>query len=800
MRVSWNWLREFVEVTLSPEAVAERLTQAGLEVEAIEVVGEGLDQVVVGEVISVRPLSTASDLFLCEVTAGGEFPVNVITPLPVLAGQRVAVALLGARLPTGAEVRLVEIGGQRSQAKICSEADLGLGTNDKEPLRLPLQLALGLPVAQALAVSDTILDVAVTPNRGDCLSVLGIAREIAALTGSRLRRPRIRVAEQGTATERFIRISIAPDAACHRYVARVFTDVEVGPSPLWIQYRLKSVGLRPINNVVDVTNYVMWERGQPLHAFDYDRLPAHEITVRHASAREEFITLDGGSRLIEPGDLLITSGEKTIALAGIMGGAGTEVSEATRRVLLESAWFVPSAVRRTAKRLGLKTEASYRFERGVDIEGVVVAADRAGALLSEVCGGRASASPLDVYPRPHASVPIPVRIAKVQSFLGLPMGRQEVVGCLRPLGFDVSPAPRGTVSVTPPSYRLDVEREIDVIEEVARVVGYDRLPATLPRSTLGGNGLGQVERTFRQIRRLLTSLGLYEAIPLAFASAEENRDFPGVVPGRRAVELLNPLSREDAEMRLSLLPGLVRATRHNLSQGAEAVPLFLLGKVFWRGEEGDYREQVHLAGTICPRFAEHGVGWRKERIGFAQVKGVVESVLQFLRTPLPKYVRVPELRTFHPGKAASVEIDGRRLGVIGALHPRLEKRYQLASPCWVFELDLETSLQYRRRGFAVQSLPRFPAIKRDLAVVVDEGFEAGNVIDFIRQWEPGTCVVEAVELVDEYRGSPIPVGDKSLTYSVWYRSLERTLTDEEVNDVHDRLSRALAQRFEVRLR
>ncbi|GBD26286.1 Phenylalanine--tRNA ligase beta subunit [bacterium HR30] len=800
MRVSWNWLREFVEVTLPPEVVANRLTQAGLEVEAVEALGGGLDHVVVGEVVSVYPLSNGSDYFFCEVAAGGELPVSAVSPFPLVAGERVAVALLGARLPSGAEVRLVEVGGRRSEAKICTEADLGLGTNDQEPLRLPSEVALGSAIADALGLADTILDVAVTPNRGDCLSVLGIAREIAALTGARLRRPRIRVAEQGAATEEFVRINIAPDAACHRYVARVFTDVQLGPSPLWMQYRLRAVGLRPINNVVDVTNYVMWERGQPLHAFDYDRLPSHEITVRHAAEREEFVTLDGAVRVIEPGDLLITSGDKTIALAGIMGGQSTEVTETTRRVLLESAWFVPASVRRTAKRLGLKTEASYRFERGVDIEGVALAADRAGALLAEICGARPSAGRVDVYPRPHVSAPLAVRIGRVESLLGTPVSRQEIVGCLRSLGFDVSPAPRGTVSVLPPSYRLDVEREIDVIEEVARVIGYDRLPATLPRSVLGGKGLGPAERVFRQIRRVLTALGLYEAVPLAFASEQENHDFPGIAPGRRSVRLLNPLSRDDAEMRLSLLSSLARVVRHNLSQGAEAVPLFVLGKVFWRSEEGGYQERVHLAAMICPRFAEHGVGWRKERTEFAHVKGLVDTTLQFLGVAAPRYVKAPEATSFHPGKVAFVEVEGRRLGVVGALHPQLERRYELVSPCWAFELDLETGLQYRRARFVVQSLPRFPAVKRDLAVVVNEGFEAGDVIDFIRQWEPGTCIVEAVELVDEYSGSPIPPGSKSLTYSVWYRSLDRTLTDEEVNDVHARLSQGLAQKLGIRLR
>ncbi|GIW43439.1 MAG: phenylalanine--tRNA ligase beta subunit [Candidatus Binatia bacterium] len=801
MRVSWNWLQEFVEVSEPVEAVAERLTQAGLEVESIEVFGQGLEHVVAGEVVSVTHLPDTPGFVACEVLAGGDLPpVAVITPFPVRAGQRVAVALLGAKLPSGDEVRLVEVSGRRSEARICTEADLRLGSNSNEPFWLPVEVSTGTPISVALGLKDTILEVAVTPNRGDCLSILGIAREVAALTGQRLRRPRIRVAERLGPTAEFVRVNIAPDAACHRYVARVFTDVHVGASPLWMQYRLKAVGLRPVNNIVDVTNYVMWERGQPLHAFDYDRLPAREITVRHASQREEFVTLDGETRVVEPGDLLITSGEKPVALAGIIGGANTEVSEATRRVLLESAWFSPRTVRRTAKRLGLKTEASYRFERGVDIEGVSVAADRAGALLGELCGARASSGRVDEYPRPHVPAPLAVRLAKVEELLGVSVGRQEMVGALRSLGFDTSPAPRGTVTVTPPSYRQDVEREIDVVEEVARLLGYDRLPATMPRSTLGGKGLGPLERAARNVRRLLVGLGLHEAIPLAFASAQENQDFAGIVSGRLPVRLRNPLSREDAEMRLSLVSGLVRAARHNLAQGAEAVALFVVGKVFWRDEQGPYRERLHIGGLVCPRFPEHGIGWRRKVTEFADIKGVMDTLLEFAAAPLPRYERAEGLSSFHPGKVAYVNVEGERLAVLGALHPKIERRYELASPCWVFELDLETCLQYRRARFSASELPRFPAVKRDLAIVVEEGFPAGAVLDLIRQWEAGTCIVEAVELVDEYIGPPIPAGHKSLTYSVWYRSPGRTLTDPEVNDVHTRLMEALVDRLGVRPR
>lgn len=800
MRVSWNWLGEFVELSQPPETVAERLTLAGLEVESVEYLGRGLDQVVAAEVLSVTPVEGSAQAFSCQLAAGNDARVSVLAPFAVEAGRKVALALPGAQLPRAGEAEVVHAAEGMPEGKICTEADLQLTADDRTPLYLPMDASPGTPVTAVLPLEDTILDIAVTPNRGDCLSILGIAREVAALTGQHLRRPRIRVAEHFGASSDWIQVAIAPGAACHRYVARVLTDVAIQPSPLWLQYRLRAVGLRPINNVVDVTNYVMWERGQPLHAFDYDRLPAPEITVRHADTREEFVTLDGETRVLEPGDLLITSGGRTVALAGLMGGANTEVSESTRRVLLESAWFSPRSVRRAARRLGLKTEASYRFERGVDVEGVAAAADRAAALFVTLCGARAAAGKVDIYPRPYQPAPVALRLGRTQELLGFPLSRQEVSTALRALGFEVAPAPRGTIAVTPPSYRLDIEREIDVVEEAARVIGYERIPETLLRGPIESHGIGSLEGCCRELRRVLRTLGLFEAIPLAFASSEENADFPGLVADRLRVGLQNPLSREDAEMRLSLLTSLVRVLRHNLAQGLDAVPLFLLGKVFWRDPQGQCCERVHLAGIVCPRFLEHGVGWRRKQAEFVDIKGVVETVFEATGVDTPEFVATSSFDFFHPGQTAAVAVGDDVVGVVGGIHPRLEEKYELISPCWAFELDLEKTLQYRRRRFSARSLPRFPAVKRDLAIVVDEGFAAGEIVRFVRQWGAGECNVEAVELVDRYMGPPIPEGRKSLTYSVWYRSPERTLTDAEVNEAHAKLTQALLDSFPVRLR
>ena len=796
MRASWNWLREFVELEFSPVAVAERLSMAGLEVERIERVGEHLREVVIAEVLSVRPSPASAGLLVCEVRARGEVPSVVLSPLAGLrAGARVPLAPLGATLPGGRKVELMEQDGIRSFGQLCSEWDLGLGPEADRVFDLGDDAPVGTPLAEFLQLEDSILEVSVTPNRGDCLSILGLAREIAALTGARLKRPRLRLAERERDTRQWIAVRVADPIGCRRSVARGVTEVRVGPSPLWMQHRLRSVGLRPINNVVDVTNYVLWERGQPLHAFDYDRLPVKEIVVDRAGIAMSFVTLDGQTRMLEPDDLLIFSGATPVALAGIMGGANSEVSASTRTVLLESAWFSPVAIRRTARRLGLRSEASYRFERGVDPEGVPSAADRAAALLAELCGGRVAAERIDAYPQPLERAPIALRVRRVEECLGTEVSRPFVSGALKRLGMEVSAAPHGVLNVVPPTYRSDLEREIDLVEEVARVLGYDQIPLALPGGAVASHGLGETEVHYRNVRRFFVAQGFCEVVPLSFVSREENQTFPGLVPERKAVGLLNPLSQNDAELRLSLCSSLLRVARHNLAQGAEAVSFFLLGKVFWHGQPCG--ERMHVAGVVCPRFPEQGIGVRKGKTEFADIKGVIESLLEVLGVDGAEWKRLEQHPSFHPGRSADVLLAGQRLGVVGALHPDLEAALELPPPCWLFELDLELGLQYRPRRLAFREWPRFPEVRRDLAVVADGQFLSGEVVRFVRECKATMPWIAEIELVDEYAGPPIPPGKRSLTYAVSYRLADRTLTDAEVNAWHAELSRRIVERFGV---
>jgi len=795
MKVTLNWLREFVDIDLPVAELAERLTMAGLEVESIEETGRELADVVCAELVRVHPHPRADRLSVCEVRPNSDTTVTVVCGATNLrAGDRVAYAAPGASLPGGRTIATAEVRGISSAGMLCSEAELGVGLDASGLLILPNEAAIGERVAVVLGLEDTVLELGITPNRGDCLSILGIAREIAALAGQRLRRQRLAVRESEEAAADLVAIRIVDPDLCARYVGRVLANVKIAPSPLWLQTRLRAVGMRPLNNVVDVTNYVMLERGQPLHAFDYDRLPSQEIVVRRAGSDARFTTLDGQVRDLAPDDLLITSGNVPVAIAGIMGGAESEVTDSTRRILLESAWFTPSGVRRTARRLGLRTEASYRFERTTDIDGVPLAADRAAGLIARLSGASLLRGRVDAYPSVQPPAPIAVRLKRATELLGIAVSRTDVSSRLKALGLTVSPSTGGTISVVPPTYRSDLTREIDIIEEIVRLGGYENVPATLPECVLSGGGERPGERCQRDLRRLLTSLGLNEAVLLSFCSRRFNALFPGLDTCGAPVSVLNPVTQDEPEMRLSLCPGLIRAVRDNLDQGAANAALFSLGKVFWRGDT--FNEGLRLAAAICRKVPTGGLGGPAVS-EFTDIKGVVEAVLDVLGVCRASWHPVADMVAFHPGRTARVEIDGRQVGIVGGLHPGVEEEFKIDGPCWIFELDLDRLLEYCPRRVVYRDLPRFPVVVRDLAVVAEESFASDQVIRLIKAWTGGEQLIEDVVLFDQYVGAPIPPGKKSLAYSISYRAVDRTLTDAEVNAMHARLIAAVQDTLHV---
>ena len=798
MKVTWNWLADFVELDQPLESIVERLTMSGLEVDAVEERGRDIAGVRCAEVIETRRHPNAERLTVCDVRSTGEV-VTVVCGAPnVRAGLRAAYACPGTTLPGGRRIEAAEIRGVASAGMLCSEVELGLGDGDSGILELPNDAKIGARVAALLGYEDTVLEIAITPNRGDCLSVLGIARELAALTGRPLRRQRIAVAESKDAVGNLVAIRIADPDLCGRYVGRVISDVKVAASPRWMQYRLQAVGVRAINNIVDITNYVMIERGQPLHAFDYDRLPRPEIVVRRAGRVGSFATLDGQARPLSPDDLVISTGDEVVAVAGVMGGANTEVTESTRRILLESAWFLPSSIRRTSRRLGLKSESSYRFERSTDIDAVATAADRAAALMGKHAGGRVAAGRVDCFPAPRPPAPITLRLARTNELLGMDFGRSEVTAKLKALGMNVAPAMRGTLNVVPPSYRTDVTREIDLIEEIVRMTGYQNVPATLPECGLNGPGETLERRRLRRLREALAAIGLTESLPLSFCSQRFNRLFPGLGEPRAAVSILNPITPDDAEMRLSLISGLIRALRHNADQATTRLGLFAVGKVFWTGN--GFEEARRLAGAIARAIPARGLGVQDAVADFAEVKGIVEGVLDILGIPDASWHPAADLPSFHPGKTARIDVDGVSVGILGAVHPNVQDELGLVDPCWLFELDLEKLLQYGRAPVIFKELQRFPAVIREEAVITESNFASDRIVRFIRTWSETHPLVEDIALFDQYDGAPIPEGKKSLAYTISYRASDRTLTDAEINEVHSQLKQALVASLPVDLR
>lgn len=797
MKVTLNWLRELVPIEVEPSELCNRLSMGGLEVEGIEYPGAEIAGVIVAEIVSTSRHPNADRLTVCEVRTAAPHTVQVVCGAKNMsAGDRVALAPPGTTLPGGRVIEQSEIRGVVSAGMLCSEAELGLSDESAGILLLDRDAPLGQRVGAHLGIEDTVIEISVTPNRGDCLSIIGIAREIAALTGQRLRQTRIRVAERGAPIGETVKVRIEDPQGCARYAARLVHGVRIAPSPRWLQWRLSAVGIRPINNVVDVTNFVMIERGQPMHAFDFDRLPRPEIVVRRAGAPAVMRTLDGVTRQLEPDDLLITTGPEPIAVAGVMGGADTEVTEATATVLLESAWFDPASVRRTRRRLDLPSESSFRFERGVDVAGVPLALDRAAALLRQLADGQVGAGIIDVYPNRSTPAPIQLRSKRIEELLGVSLNRSEIAGALKALGAGVAAGSRGSFSVSMPTFRSDLTREIDLIEEVARVIGYERLPASMPAVALEAGSSPERMRMAGTFRGLLTAAGLFEVVPLSFSGPRMNQLFPGVGVNGRPVELLNPLRRDETELRRSLLGGLINVWKHNRNQGAGAIAAFAVGKVFWH--DGSPREGWRLAAVLAGDIPCAGLGARRQ-VEFADGKGLLESLLDLLHlNDRVGWQRLEESDAFHPGKSAVLRLSDQPIGVLGALHPNVEEELALNESNCLFELDLEKLLPYSPPRLAFRGLPRFPAVVRDLALVGEQDFLSSRVVEFIREWR--SEFVEDVVLFDEYVGAPIPPGKKSLAYSISYRASDRTLTDEEVNSLHDELTQAVQEALPVELR
>lgn len=822
MKLPLSWLREFVTVDASTDEIARRLSFSGLVVENIQHLAPGFSGVVAAKVLHVEKHPGADRLNLCDVDAGEKGNFRIVCGAPnVKAGMIAPLALVGARLTGGdSKTRLEDappleaavIRGVRSEGMLCSERELGLSNEHAGILALGADARLGAEVANYLHLDDTVLDVEITPNRGDCLSILGLAREVAALFGVRPRAPKLRATHSPVSPDEnqfFVSLE-APDL-CPRYAALAMTGIKIGPSPAWLRRRLELCGMRSLNNVVDVTNFVMLELGQPLHAFDFAKIAGGRIVVRRAADTREFTTLDGVVRKLDSSDLMIADGEKPLAIAGIMGGLNSEVSDSTGTIVLESAYFEPMTIARSARRLQLRSEASYRFERDIDRAGQVAALIRAAELIRRIARGREASAITDLEPRKSQPREITLDLGAMEALLGASIPLAVAKSRLKSLGAEVSTRAKGVLAVVPPSFRPDLNEEADLIEEVARLSGLEDIPAALPHR-IAAMAPANPEREFiRGTREIMMGCGLTEAGTIAFIAPADNQRFPGVRATAPAVKVTNPLSAELSELRRSLVPGLVTALRFNLNREASAFHAFEIAKTF--SMHGDVAsEHLHLGAISYGNFVLAAIGEPGVKAGFFSMKGILETYFDAIGFGAigPEAIGVTTRVSFrpiepgqapflHPGRAAVVLLDDLAVGLLGELHPAEAMRLDLTGACVVCELDLGNFIAY---GFTppktIQPPPRFPAIRRDLALVLDRNFPASMVVKTVR--ECGSSLLESVEVFDAYEGTAVAEGLKSVALACRYRAKDRTLTDEEVNRVHAVLVEQARMRLGAELR
>jgi phenylalanyl-tRNA synthetase beta chain len=788
MKISHNWLKEYIPISLKPAQLAERLSMLGLEVEGLEDLAGKYEKFVVGEVVEKLKHPNADKLTLCKVNVGRE-TVEIICGAPNVApGQKVPVALVGATIPRDQHdpaggpfvLERARIRGVESNGMICSEYELGLGDDTEGIMVLADSAKVGTPLAKHLGASDVVYDLEITANRGDWLSHIGVAREIQAITGKKATLPNPRFRESSVPTAKHATIKILDPQKCRRYSSRILRKIVVGPSPKWLQDRLTAVGIRPINNVVDVTNYILMETGQPLHAFDYDTLVEHTIVVQCAAEGERFTTLDGKERALNSDILMICDAEKRVAVAGVMGGANTEISDRTTTVLLESANFEPSSIRRASKFLGLSTDASQRFERGVDVDMTVYAVNRAAQLLQELAGAEVLKGVIDVYPRKMRPKRVRLRVSRANAVLGTSLSKQEIVSYLKRLDLRPVAHARDSVTFAIPSCRYDLEEEIDLIEEVARVYGYDKIE-TKTRTTVDFSKPLASGAMQDELRGYLIGAGYNEMLTYSLQDQTSRH-----LAGEQAVEVLNPVSIEASVLRTSLIPGGLQVVRNNRSHGQKDLRLFEIGNVF-RLREGSSRETLEayeeeervlvlLTGSISPTHFSSS----SRDVDFFDLKGEAEAFLAKFCLDKYRFISYDNASALIES-ALAVEINGSYAGFLGKINKSLAEKFDIDDSIYVVELKTAAIQSTWSAEKKLEPLPRFPSVRRDLAFIVDSAIPQEAVEEAIR--EAGGTLLSGLVLFDLYAGEQIGGGKKSLAYALEFQPNDRTLTDGEVDGI-----------------
>jgi phenylalanyl-tRNA synthetase beta chain len=811
MRLSLKWLADYVDLLLPPKELAHRLTMAGTEVDAILSTGGDWDLISVSQVIAVERHPNADRLTLTTVDLGGGERMTVVCGAPnVAVGQKVAFARTGARLIDGhtgelSVLRAARIRGVESAGMVCSEKELGLSDYHEGILVLPEDAPVGSPLAEYLA--DTVFDLEVTANRPDCLSVLGVAREVAALTSAwggsaaeaesmAVREPPHTYPEEGPPIQERASVEIADPDLCYRYVATLTEGVKVGPSPAWMQERLVAAGMRPINNIVDITNYVMMELGQPLHAFDFERLGGGKIIVRRARPREPLTTLDDVQRRLEPDMLVIADASEAVAVAGVMGGADSEVSDSTTSILLEAANFNNVSIRRTSRALKMRSEASSRFDKGLSPELASIAARRATKLIVELAGGRAARGTLDVYPGKAAETHIELRRSRIQQVLGVDPPTSQVRNVLKSLGFGCRWQPPDTYQVRVPYWRGDVRIPDDVVEEIGRITGYEQIPVGQVRGAIPPTPFQPLRELRERVRDALAGAGMQEVITYSLTTMEdiERVVSPEALAANPPLRMANPMSAEHEWLRPTLRASLLRTLAANQRQREGPLALYEVARVYLSRGLDLPTEPEHATGIVGGKRLDRWGHGTEEELDFLDAKGCLEYL--FARLGVTPVFEQSEEFALVPGRTARIRLGDRAVGVLGQVDPRVAAEFDIDGDVFLFDLvldDLLDALEALPGGRArrYEPVPRFPPVVQDLAVIVDEAVTAAQVQSLIE----AATLVRRARLFDVYTGEPIPAGKKSLAFSVTYQSYEDTLTDQEVARAHrgivERLKRQL---------
>ncbi len=807
MKVSLSWLKDYVPIEMEPNDLADALTMVGLEVEIVSDRYSYLDTVVVACIAKIAPHPNADKLRLCEVDMG-EGMVSVVCGAPnAKEGALAPLALTGTVFPDGSVLERSVIRGETSQGMLCSEAELELGTDESGIMILDPGLRVGDKIATALGISDTVFEIGLTPNRPDCLSIMGVAREVAAIQKTKIKYPEIKLPEgDGHDISKLSTVTIEAPDHCPRYAARLLEKITVAPSPFWLQDRLMSIGLRPISNIVDITNFVMMETGQPLHAFDFEQMAEHRIVVRTAKEGEPFTTLDGKERKLSTETLMICDGKKPVAVGGVMGGHNTEIEDTTKQVFIEGAYFKPDSIRKTAKKLGLSTDASQRFERGVDPEGTVTAINRAAQLMAEMGSGIMLGGLIDEHPLPSEPKKIPLSVKDTNRLLGTKLNRNEIQKMLESIEFQVNKTrTNDELMVVPPSYRVDISQPVDLMEEAARLSGYQNIPVTFHKLTPEARKPSKTLNLRDSIRQLMTGLGFTQVINYSFIHKQscDRLQIGADDPRRQMLNILNPLTEDQSVMRTSLIPGLLETMRRNIFQQEKDLKLFEIGKVFIsNGQDRQPRETEMLAGLWTGARTHTSWHSKEAKCDFYDIKGIAEELLSGLNVNNIKFTEMPDDACYYskPGHTAQIfpsakNAENGELGLIGEITPQVLDAFDLKQGAFIFELNLNRLISLVPEMKQAKPIPKYPAVSRDTTLIVNKTVESGRLLESVRN--AGEELLEDLYLFGVYEGDPIPQGNKSVSFRTVYRSPRETLEDEAVTEIHKQITDRLLREFDA---